>query len=180
MKYLLTIITLTLPFSFFAQDFIKPYPEFGFTAGYTFGGGLQYGFNIEAKTGYQFQNNTRQTMGLEYQFQFQTVRLRYKTYTHRLTHFRLVYDYNNQLRGKIGKARIRNPWGLGGNRNICLIKGLSYALEAGSNNTWIGYQEIRYKIRNWAWFDRPYRSILFRYTYSSDWGEPTNDKSVNH
>lgn len=135
--------------------FVSP----GFTFGYTFHAGINWGFTLDAGLLQKKENNPIR-YGISGAWYF----VKTPKYWHRLRSMNLMVQ-NDYADIKIGWGRARNKWG---NKNRCITHGINMDISFSypdKASPWIGYRTFIYPPSSWAWFMYPYRSIYLKYKY---------------
>jgi hypothetical protein len=138
----------------------------GLSAGYTFGAGFTFGYELNA--GLFSINNRVEPVHAGITFGRYWVRVRYRrtAYLHRVRFFGVMAE-SNYFDLKAGWGQARNIWGRGGN-NRCKVGGIYYDLGLTTKNPylpWIGVRQFSYPVSAWAWFWRPYTTVYAKYKY---------------
>ena len=135
-------------------------PRAGFTLGYTLGGRMRYGFDIQLLHRTQSSEQQAQSWGLGISKYWAGIRYGYRKDIHRLHSFYALRQ-QGAFTMKAGPGFVRNPWGYG-NNVYCRTGGLFLAAEGIKKEykpLLAGADLLLYMRSTWRWYDAPYATV---------------------
>lgn len=168
-QLLMAICCLALGISpSFAQQF-DPYLSPGVTLGYTFGGQMNYGLELDAGIFKWSSASLPSSSGLNVSLsRIHTRAFKGKSAKHFMRSVNLIYN-NRYAQAKAGLGRVSFRSGYRGARK-CYTDGFNWEVIANNGNPnlpWIGYKQFHFFNYKWYWEDTAYRSLFLAAKYNA-------------